>query len=132
LDKSTHPNALPAAISERVKSSLLTIDGWAQTGLGIDAKYGVESPQEYWSLATLWVEIGTEWFEGASAAELAVKYEMFEGNLMRGLLKLANILNEWINLATYSADVAMLDRLRDAPFVLLRDIAKPESLYLRL
>jgi superfamily II RNA helicase len=132
LDKSTHPNALPAAISERVKSSLLTIDGWAQTGLGIDAKYGVESPPEYWSLATLWVEIGTEWFEGASAAELAVKYEMFEGNLMRGLLKLANILNEWINLATYSADVAMLDRLRDAPFVLLRDIAKPESLYLRL
>ena len=78
------------------------------------------------------MEIGTEWFEGASAAELAVKYEMFEGNLMRGLLKLGNILNEWINLATYTADVAMLDRLRDAPPQLLRDIAQPESLYLRL
>lgn len=132
LDKSTHPNALPATISARVKSTLLTIDTWTQTGLAIEAKYGLDSPPEFWSLSTLWVEIGTEWYNGAEAAELAARYEIYEGNLMRGLLKLANLLNEWINMATVKANVDMLSRLREAPSRLLRDIAQPESLYLRL
>jgi len=132
LDKSSHPDALPDPITARVKSTLLAIDEWAQQGIAIDAKYGIMSPPEFWSLATLWVEIGTEWFNGASAAHLCAKYDIYAGNLMRGLLKLANLLNEWINCATIKADVAMLDRLREVPLQLLRDIAQPESLYLRL
>jgi hypothetical protein len=35
-------------------------------------------------------------------------------------------------MATYAGDVQMLDKLRDAPSMLQRDIAQPESLYLRL
>jgi superfamily II RNA helicase len=132
LEKSMHPNSLPAPITERVKTTLLTIDTWAQQGIAIDARHGVESPPTHWSLSTLWVEIGTEWFTGATAGELCVKYTIYEGNLMRGLLKLANLMNEWINMATYAGDVQMLDKLRDAPSMLQRDIAQPESLYLRL
>ena len=132
LERSTHPNSLPSIISPLVKSTLLTVDTWAQSGLVTEAKYGVESPPEYWCLSTLWVEIGTEWINGADAGELAVKYELYEGNLMRGLLKLASLLNEWVSLATIKADVDMLNRLRDTPRKLLRDIAQPESLYLRL
>jgi len=132
FEKSTHPNALPSTISDRVKSTLLVVDTWAQQGIAIDARHGVDSPPTYWTLSTLWVEIGTDWFNGATAGELCRKYEIYEGNLMRGLLKLANQLNEWINMATYAGDVHMLDRLRDAPSVLQRDIAQPESLYLRL
>jgi hypothetical protein len=51
---------------------------------------------------------------------------------MRGILKLAALVNEWISVATFTADVDMLDKLKDAPAKLLRDIAVPESLYLRL
>jgi superfamily II RNA helicase len=132
LDKTMHPRSLPEPVTDRVKDALLRIDEWCTEGIAIDTRYSVGSPEEYWSLSTLWVQIGMEWFAGANAADLCSRYEMFAGNLMRGLLKLANLVNEWISLATYTADVDMLERLRDVPARLLRDIAVPESLYLRL
>ena len=130
--KTVHPRALPLFISDRVKETLVTVDMWGQQGVRIDLDCVVESPENFWSLATLWVCIGHEWVSGASATELVAKYEIYEGNLMRGLLKLANILNEWIAMATYTADVDMLDKLKDTHKLLLRDISIPESLYLHL
>ena len=132
LERSTHPDSLPSSISARVKATLLAIDSWTREGLAAEAKYGVESPQEFWCLSTLWVEIGTEWLAGGDGGELSARYELYAGNLMRGLLKLSNLLNEWVNLATLKADVEMLARLRETPSKLLRGIVKPESLYLRL
>jgi superfamily II RNA helicase len=132
LQRSTHPNSLPSSVSSLVKSTLLVIDGWTKEGLATEAKYGVESPHEFWCLSTLWVEIGTEWLAGGDAGELARRFEIYEGNLMRGLLKLSNLLNEWINLATIKADVEMLTRLRETPPKILRGVIQPESLYLRL
>ena len=132
LDKTTHPNMLPASVPAAVKSALLVMDEWCAEGEAIDARHGIASPSEFWCLATLWVEIGLDWWRGVPAGEIAARYEIYEGNLMRGLLKLANLVNEWITLATYKADVEMLELLKDAPTRLLRDIAQPESLYLRL
>jgi superfamily II RNA helicase len=132
MEKSCHPHSLPNTISECVKTTLLTVDKWALEGLAIDVKYNITSPDDYWSLSTLWVEIGTDWYAGLSAGTISQKYEIYEGNLMRGLHKLMNLMNEWITLATYTADVTMLERLRDVNVQLLRDVAQPESLYLRL
>jgi superfamily II RNA helicase len=129
-DKSAHPSYLDT--TPLVKETLLTIDDWSADGQACEQKHGASSPDGFWDLTTLWVELGAEWFAGAEAAALASKYEIYEGNLMRGIMKLAALLNEWISVATFTADVDMLDRLRDAPAKLLRDIAVPESLYLRL
>jgi superfamily II RNA helicase len=136
LEKTTHPDYLSA--SPLTKSTLIELDNWAQEGRQIDADCHVQSPPEFWSLSTLWVEIAAEWLApstdggGGEAGVIAAKYSIYEGNLMRGFLKLANLMNEWIALATLRADVEMLERLRDVPARLLRDIAVPESLYLRL
>ena len=70
--------------------------------------------------------------EGVDAAHLASKYEIYEGNLMKGLLKLYSIVQEWITIATLRADVDMLNTMKDAQTTILRDIAQPESLYLKL
>ena len=129
-DKSTHPSHLDT--TQLVKDTLLTIDDWRADGYACEEKHGASSPEGFWDLTTLWVELGAEWFAGAEAAVLASKYEIYEGNLMRGILKLAALANEWISVATFTADVDMLDKLKDAPQRLLRDIAVPESLYLRL
>jgi superfamily II RNA helicase len=130
-EKTMHPSALPN-ISMKVKDTLMAIDGWGQTGVKIDKQAGVESPDGYWSLTTLWVQIGSEWMDGAEAAYLASKYQLYTGNLMKGLLKLANIVNEWIAIATLKSDVDMLETLKTAQTTLVRDIVQPESLYLRL
>ncbi len=131
-EKTVHPHDLPSHISDIVKDVLITIDGWGNTGVAIDKKFKINSPESYWCLTTLWVEIGYDWLHGVSAAEIADKYEIYEGNLMRGLHKLASLTNEWISLATFTADVDMLEKLKDTPQKLYRDIAHPESLYLRL
>lgn len=131
-EKTQHPNSLPSPITKKMKDVLMAIDGWGQTGVAIDRQAHIESPEGYWSLATLWVQIGMEWVEGAEAAHLASKYELYEGNLMKGLLKLTNIVNEWIAIATLKSDVDMLETMKDAQTALIRDIVQPESLYLRL
>jgi hypothetical protein len=70
--------------------------------------------------------------DGAEAAALVRDYGVYEGNLMRGLLKTANLVEEWLSMATYCGDLEMLDKLKDVRGTLLRGVAQPESLYLRL
>lgn len=130
LEKSAHPSDLP--LSDLVKTTLLQVDEWGRQAIKIDEANGIVSPDTYWRLATLWVQIAQEWLNGASAAQIAKTYDMYEGNLMRGLHKLVNIINEWAAVATINGDVDMLAKLRETPQKLTRDIAIPESLYLRL
>lgn len=132
LQKTVPLSCLSSDISDRVKDTLIAMDGWCQQGIAIDKRHGVQSPEGFWSLTTLWVEIGHDWLTGTSAAELTKRYEIYEGNLMRGLLKLMNIVNEWITIATFKTDVRMLETLKNVQTTLLRDIAQPESLYLTL
>ena len=131
-EKTVHPRSLPNNITPLVKDTLMAIDVWGVEGTATDKKAGVDSPDGYWSLTTLWVQIGTEWCEGVDAAHLSSKYEIYEGNLMKGLLKLNSIVQEWVTIATLRADVDMLNTMKDAQTTILRDIAQPESLYLRL
>lgn len=104
----------------------------AKQGEAVDARAGVTSPADFWDIDPFWPTVTKAWLEGADAGWLAQTYGLFEGNLMRGLLKVANLVNEWTSMATFKGDVGMLDKLRDIPTLLLRDIAQPESLYLRL
>lgn len=93
---------------------------------------GVVSEPGFYTLRTLWADVGIRWMRGAGAREICDEYGMFEGNLLRGLGKLSNLLTVWISLATYCEHVEVLDKLRDSSALLLRDIACIESLYLRL
>lgn len=131
-EKSVHPRGLPLVMSDTIRNTLLTLDDWGHEGQQMDARYGVNSPETYWSLTTLWTMIGYDWVGGMPAADLVRKYEIYEGNLMKGLMKLYALTSEWTTLATYRADVDMLTILAPSQTILLRDIAVPESLYLRL
>jgi superfamily II RNA helicase len=130
LTKSSHPMDIP--VSDTIRETLLKIDEWGCQGVQIDKDCGITSPDSYWSLATLWVQIAQDWLAGASAAHIAKTYDIYEGNLMRGLHKLVSLVNEWTAVATIDGDVDMLTKLRETPQKLTRDIAVPESLYLRL
>jgi hypothetical protein len=70
--------------------------------------------------------------DGATAADLVRDYGVYEGNLMRSILKTANLVEEWLAMATFCGDLEMLDHMKDVRGLLLRGLAQPESLYLRL
>lgn len=133
IEKTVHPYELPPLIPAEVKQTLVKMDTWGQHGSQIDAQFKIDSPEYFWSLSTLWVQIAFDWIvHKKSAAEIASTYGIYEGNLMRGIHKLSAIVNEWISMATFLADVDMLEKMKNVPELILRDIAVPESLYLRL
>lgn len=98
-----------------------------------ERRHGVTASSEsFWSTSPFWPTVVAAWMEGAHAGVLTRDHGIFTGNFMRGLLKVANLLNEWVAMATFCGDLDMLDRLKDTPTQLLRGIAQPESLYLTL
>lgn len=86
----------------------------------------------YWDLNTFWVEPVWRWLNGATTQELSADYEFYEGNLLRTLMKLVNILEEWRSLASLKQDVHMLNKMRGYEDRLLSGIAICDSLYLRI
>lgn len=110
-----------------------TIDGIAKECCRLERECRVVSPDRFWDLGTKWVEPMWRWLtEDVAMATLCTEYEVFEGNFMRSLLKLASLLEEWRSLATLFADVEVLERLRDVEQRLLRGIAVCDSIYLRI
>jgi superfamily II RNA helicase len=92
--------------------------------------HGVTSPSGYWSLSALWVCVAARWLAGDGLTEIAAAFDLFEGNVQRGLMRIANLLEEWVSVATLRTDLATLEKLRSLNF--LRDDLIVDSLYLRL
>jgi superfamily II RNA helicase len=120
-DAMVFPNPEAASVLQRT----------AKKGQDIERRHGVD-PVVSWDLTPFWPTLVTAWMEGRDAGSLTSTYGIYEGNLMRALLKCTNLVNEWVAMATFCGDVDMLETLKDVPILLLRDIAQPESLYLHL
>jgi hypothetical protein len=84
----------------------------------------------YWATNTVWPGIVAQWLGGAGLAQISADWDLFEGNVQRGLLKIANLLEEWGAIATLRADLPMLEKLASLRF--LRDDIVVDSLYLRM
>jgi len=114
-------------------STLWKIHGMSEHAQTLEAKVSAARPKDgFWSLNTTWVEPVWRWLNGTGAQELCADYEFYEGNLMRTLMKLVNILEEWRSLATLSTDTEMLEKLRGYEERLMNGIAVCDSLYLRI
>ena len=127
-------------IPSSVKESLHKVDEWASSYQKQEDKLLGAQDEKFWALKTTWIEILYRWIAGAagcegpavSPASLCQEYGVYEGNLMRSILKVANMVEEWTNLATYTQDIPMLQMLEGLREKLVRDLAKPDSLYLKL
>ncbi len=99
--------------SERIKKSELTL-----------------SKETYWELTSYWYEIMEQWMNGNDyVCEL---FGVEHGNFVKAVLKLSNIVEEWINLATISQDVEIIEKMKDVRNLLVRSFVVPNSLYLQI
>jgi superfamily II RNA helicase len=85
---------------------------------------------KFWTISPLWTCIVIRWLDGASLHNIATEFSIFEGNVQRGLLKVANLLEEWGAIATIRKDLSTLEKLTNLRF--LRDDIVVDSLYLRM
>jgi superfamily II RNA helicase len=83
-----------------------------------------------WKMGTSWIGPMWDWMEGLSTGEICAKYEIYEGNLTRSVMKLYNMLEEWRCMATFCEHADVLEKFRDAHMMLLTKAVIQDSLYL--
>ena len=85
-----------------------------------------------WKLCTFWIGPMWRWMEGDAVATICQEHGVYEGNLIRSVLKLQNMLDEWRAMATYCQHTDVLDKFEKAHELLLREAVIQDSLYLHL
>lgn len=116
-------------VPDNLKSALLAVHVIAQD---LYAHENPKSRPEYWTIHNYWPEIVYRWMAGDEMGVLCAEYEVYEGNFMKAILKTANIVDEWVTLATYTKNLGVLETLREIRTDLVRGLVVPDSLYLRL
>jgi hypothetical protein len=124
----------PLQIPGTILKALKTVEEIAVTCKCVEKAANVLTATnwDYWELNYQFVEIVWRYVNGEEIAAICADYEIFEGNLIRILLKMGNILQEWQVLATITKNVEQLEMLTDAASLLAVGTIGSESLYLRL
>jgi len=119
--------------SPAVREELYNVYDDLEMYLNEEKNQGIQYDNEFWAFSTEWVEPVSEWLGGTiSIAELASKYDLFEGNIQKALMKLAAIVEEFQSMAKIMEEVEWLKELEGCQQLILRGIVLAESLYLRL
>jgi superfamily II RNA helicase len=119
-------------VSQAVKDTMTAIDTIVSEFTGLEAKHQTFSPEVYWALTMTWTEPIKRWLQGESATQICTDYGLFEGNFVRAVLRVANMVDEWTAVATFMEDVELLEKMNGVRQQLVRDFLVPDSLYLHL
>jgi superfamily II RNA helicase len=114
----------------KVREVLQWLEDTTQSCIRTEATKQVFSPGKFWNLSASWLLIVERWLAGAGLTEIALEFDLFEGNVQRALLRIANILEEWGAIATLRRDLVTLEKLTALNF--LRNEIVVDSLYLRI
>jgi superfamily II RNA helicase len=118
--------------TDAVYKEVMKIQGDAKEGVEKERRLGIDSP-EFWDISTEWIEPIACWLRDEdSVASLGAKFELFEGNVLKALLKLASLLEEVQAMASVLKNTSLLEMLSGGRNRILRDVVLAESLYLRL
>lgn len=129
-DEETAAAYMDIGLSAAATAALYEIGERARIYRDEEDACGAPSATGFWNLSQLWIGIAKRWQEGAGISQIAVEMGLMEGNVQRGLLRIANLLEEWGAVATLRRDLATLEKLTALTF--LRGEVVVDSLYLRL
>lgn len=119
--------------SPAIQSALYALNEIAVDYMRIEDSIHAElSPHDYWKLSLYWIDPILRWVRGEHIAILCQEYGIFEGNFTRAVLKINNILDEWLSLATFCNRPEQIEGIIEVKARLVRDIVLPDSLYLRI
>lgn len=118
-------------LSAKVKDAALFLNDESYRLGELEGKCGATKSESAWFLSLQWSELVYRWItEETHIATLCSEYNTFEGNVVRGILKLVNLLDEWLSMATYCNEASQIEKITALKPLLMRDIVMPNSLYL--
>ena len=129
--KDTEEQPASLQVSENVVQVLKTVRNMVDSFKEMEQRVGY--PVEgYWNTSTIMVEPMRRWMEGEHASVICAEYNLFEGNFIRVVLKIANMLDEVLSVATYCQHTEQVEKITEVKSRLIRDVVISDSLYLRL
>ena len=127
------PNPKDLDISGATRDALNYVDSVAYQCQKDEEPYQMKfAKQGIWSLHTSWIEPLQRWMNEEEAAVICSEYGLYEGNFIRSVLKVSNMVEEWVSLATFTKSIELLQLLEGLKERLVRGVVRPESLYLNL
>lgn len=90
----------------------------------------IKSDPSYWNLTSYWYDAVDAWMKGDDF--VCERLGIEQGNFVRAMLKLSNIVDEWVSLSTISQDVEMVEKMNNVKNLIVRSFIVPDSLYLRI
>ena len=118
------------ANDSNVKHALRKIKEMAKEFQYIEGTIVYPVKDNYWNISTELVEPIGKWLNGENASVICQEYGLFEGNFMRSVMKMANIVDEWISMATYCQHIEQIDKMMEVRKKIVREYS--DSLYLHL
>jgi superfamily II RNA helicase len=130
-DSENSPSINELNVTNEVREILYKVTNMAKEFESLESKIGYPI-QDYWRISTLMVEPMRRWIEGENASLICKEHGLFEGNFIRSVMKMANMLDEWLSLATYCQHIDQIDKIMEVRQRIIRDIVISDSLYLHL
>ena len=118
-------------ISLDVYNTLVSIKKMAQEYQEIEDKVGYQV-YDYWKISTQLIEPMRRWIEGENASIICQEHGLFEGNFIRAVMKMSNMLDEVLAMATYCQHTEQISKIMEVREKMIRDIVISDSLYLHL
>jgi superfamily II RNA helicase len=118
-------------VSLEVKDILKSIKDLANNLQCLEDKIGYPV-QDYWRTSTQMIEPMRRWIDGENASIICQEHGLFEGNFIRSIMKMTNMLDELLAMATYCQNVEQVNKIMEVRQKMIRDIVISDSLYLHL
>jgi antiviral helicase SKI2 len=118
-------------ISLDIYNTLVSIKKMAQEYQEIEDKVGIQV-YDYWKISTQLIEPMRRWIEGENASIICQEHGLFEGNFIRAVMKMSNMLDEVLAMATYCQHTEQVKKIMEVREKMIRDIVISDSLYLHL
>ncbi len=125
------PSISELGVSSEVRGVLTKLRKMSEDFQTLEDKIGYPL-QDYWKTSTQLIDPIYRWIQGENASIICQEYGLFEGNFIRSVMKMANMLDEWLSLATYCQHTDQIDKILEVQKRLIRDIVVSDSLYLHL
>jgi superfamily II RNA helicase len=126
-----NPNINEINISKEIKEAFINLNNISKEFQELDDNFGYPI-QDYWKISTKMIEPMKRWIEGENASIICQEYGLFEGNLIRSIMKMSNIIDEWLSMATYCQHIEQINKIISIRDKIVRDIVISDSLYLHL
>ncbi len=119
-----------ADLTNNIKNSVKTVKEYSHKLLHDESSIVDRSDEDYWSISTSFVEVAYMWARQFCVGEIKSKIDIYEGNFIRNITKINNIVKEILNSVEVLNKIELIPVLQKIEPMLIRDIVTVNSLYI--